>query len=132
MGRLHMIAQEALDTARALVAGDKGLLAMDESNPTCNKRFARWGPAQTEEARRAHAGLVGRGRPERDPGTRLQQLAAASAQQLLGPPPGAWAGPAPGWNDPGGSSGKSLPLPTAPIFSSWTATATAPTSDPGA
>ena len=32
----------------------------------------------------AYAGLLGRGRPERDPGTRLQQLAAASAQQLLG------------------------------------------------
>ena len=38
-----MIAQEVLDTARALVAGDKGLLAMDESNATCNKRFARAG-----------------------------------------------------------------------------------------
>ena len=35
-------------------------------------------------ARGAYAGLFGRGRPERDPGTRLQQLAAASAQQLLG------------------------------------------------
>ena len=32
----------------------------------------------------AYAGLLGRGRPERDPGTHLQQLAAASAQQLLG------------------------------------------------
>ena len=32
----------------------------------------------------AYAGLFGRGRPDRDPGTRLQQLAAASAQQLLG------------------------------------------------
>ena len=32
----------------------------------------------------AYAGLLGRGRPDRDPGTRLQQLAAASAQQLLG------------------------------------------------
>jgi nucleotide-binding universal stress UspA family protein len=33
----------------------------------------------------AYAGLFGRGRgrPDRDPGTRLQQLAAASAQQLL-------------------------------------------------
>jgi len=27
-------------TARTLVGGDKGLLAMDESNRTCNKRFA--------------------------------------------------------------------------------------------
>ena len=43
LGRPHMIAQEVLDTARALVAGDKGLLAMDESNATCNKRFARAG-----------------------------------------------------------------------------------------
>jgi fructose-bisphosphate aldolase class 1 len=32
-----------IDTAKTLVAGDKGLLAMDESNPTCNKRFARLG-----------------------------------------------------------------------------------------
>jgi fructose-bisphosphate aldolase class I len=46
------------DTARALVADDKGLLAMDESNPTCNKRFARLGIAQTEEARRAYRELI--------------------------------------------------------------------------
>jgi fructose-bisphosphate aldolase class I len=32
--------QEILVTAKAMVANDKGLLAMDESNPTCNKRFA--------------------------------------------------------------------------------------------
>ena len=38
-----MNAQELIDTAKTLVAGDKGLLAMDESNPTCNKRFAKWG-----------------------------------------------------------------------------------------
>ncbi len=31
----------------------------------------------------AYAGLFGRGRTERDPGTRLEELAAASAQQLL-------------------------------------------------
>jgi len=48
-----MNAQTLIDTAKALVAGDKGLLAMDESNPTCNKRFARLGIPQTEEARRA-------------------------------------------------------------------------------
>ncbi len=40
-----------LGTARVLVAGDKGLLTMDESKPTCNKRFARAELAQTEEAR---------------------------------------------------------------------------------
>jgi nucleotide-binding universal stress UspA family protein len=31
----------------------------------------------------AFAGLLGRGRPERDPGTSVEHLAAASAQQLL-------------------------------------------------
>ena len=50
--------QELSDTARALVAGDKGLLAMDESNPTCNKRFAKLGIPETEEARRAYRELI--------------------------------------------------------------------------
>jgi fructose-bisphosphate aldolase class I len=53
-----MNAQELIDTARTLVAGDKGLLAMDESNPTINKRFARLGIPQTEEARRACRELI--------------------------------------------------------------------------
>jgi fructose-bisphosphate aldolase, class I len=53
-----MNTQELIDTASALVAGDKGLLAMDESNPTCNKRFARVGIPQTEEARRAYRELI--------------------------------------------------------------------------
>jgi len=53
-----MNAQKLIDTAKALVAGDKGLLAMDESNPTCNKRFARLGIPQTEEARRAYRELL--------------------------------------------------------------------------
>ena len=47
-----------IDTARMLVAGDKGLLAIDESNPTCNKRFARLGIPKTEEARRAYRELI--------------------------------------------------------------------------
>jgi len=34
------------------------LLAMDESNPTCNKRFAKLGIPQTEEARRAYRELI--------------------------------------------------------------------------
>jgi fructose-bisphosphate aldolase, class I len=38
-----MNTQELFDAARALVSGDKGLLAMDESTPTCNKRFAKFG-----------------------------------------------------------------------------------------
>ena len=53
-----MSSQELTDTARALVARDKGLLAMDESNPTCNKRFARLGIPQTEEARRSYRELI--------------------------------------------------------------------------
>jgi fructose-bisphosphate aldolase class I len=45
-------------TARALVAGDRGLLAMDESTGTCNKRFAALGIAQTEEMRRAYRDMI--------------------------------------------------------------------------
>lgn len=50
--------QALLDTARILVADYKGLLAMDESNPTCNKRFANLGIPQTEEARRTYRELI--------------------------------------------------------------------------
>lgn len=53
-----MSLQELIATARALVDNDKGLLAMDESNPTCNKRFGRIGIPQTEEARRAYRELL--------------------------------------------------------------------------
>ena len=53
-----MNTQQLMDTAKALIADDKGLLAMDESNPTCNKRFARLGIPQTEEARRAYRELI--------------------------------------------------------------------------
>ena len=53
-----MNTQKLTDTARTLVAGDKGLLAMDESNPTCNKRFAKLGIPQTVEARRAYRELI--------------------------------------------------------------------------
>lgn len=45
-------------TAQALVANDKGILAMDESNGTCNKRFAALGIPQTEETRRAWRELI--------------------------------------------------------------------------
>lgn len=47
-----------VDTAQQLVAADKGLLAMDESNPTCNKRFATLGIPQTAESRRAWRELI--------------------------------------------------------------------------
>jgi len=49
---------DLIGTARALVADDKGLLAMDESTPTCNKRFAELGIPQTEETRRAYRELI--------------------------------------------------------------------------
>jgi len=58
MGRRRVSKQDLADTANALVAGDKGLLAMDESNATCNKRFAEVGIAQTEQARRAWRELI--------------------------------------------------------------------------
>jgi fructose-bisphosphate aldolase class I len=53
-----MTAQKLTDTAQALVADDKGVLAMDESNPTCNKRFAKLNIPQTVEARRAYRELA--------------------------------------------------------------------------
>lgn len=46
------------ETARAMVADDKGLLAIDESLSTCNKRFAELDIPQTEEARRAYRELL--------------------------------------------------------------------------
>jgi fructose-bisphosphate aldolase, class I len=49
---LHV--QTLVDTAKELVAGDKGLLAIDESTGTCNRRFAEHGIAQTEDMRRAY------------------------------------------------------------------------------
>jgi fructose-bisphosphate aldolase class I len=50
--------QELVKTAKMLVADDKGLLAMDESNPTCNKRFAKQGIPQDEENRRAYREMI--------------------------------------------------------------------------
>ena len=53
-----MKSQGLSDTVAMLFADSKGLLAMDESNPTCNKRFASLGIPQTEEARRAYRELI--------------------------------------------------------------------------
>jgi fructose-bisphosphate aldolase class I len=58
MEQLEMNAQELIKTAKAMVAGDKGLLAMDESMPTCNKRFTKLGIPLTEDARRAYRELI--------------------------------------------------------------------------
>ncbi|MEH6405797.1 MAG: class I fructose-bisphosphate aldolase [Leeuwenhoekiella sp.] len=46
------------DTIEQLFAGNKGLLAMDESNQTCNKRFAAAGIPQTVEMRRSYRELI--------------------------------------------------------------------------
>jgi fructose-bisphosphate aldolase class I len=46
------------DTAKAMVTDSKGLLAMDESNLTCNKRFAKLNIPQTMETRRAYRELI--------------------------------------------------------------------------
>jgi len=53
-----MNVQELLNTVQVLIGGDKGLLAMDESNPTCNKRFAKLSIPQNEETRRAYRELI--------------------------------------------------------------------------
>lgn len=53
-----MKTQELISTARLLVDDNKGILAMDESFPTCNKRFAKLGIPQTEEARRAYREML--------------------------------------------------------------------------
>ena len=46
------------ETAKLLFADHKGLLAMDESTGTCNKRFEKLGIPQTVEARRAYRELI--------------------------------------------------------------------------
>lgn len=46
------------NTAQRLMADDKGLLAMDESLGTCNKRFEALGIPQTEEYRRKYRQLI--------------------------------------------------------------------------
>ncbi len=53
-----MQTQRLIDCAQALVAGDRGLLAMDESTGTCNKRFAKLGIPQTPDARRAYRDMI--------------------------------------------------------------------------
>lgn len=53
-----MSSQEIMATAKAIVAADKGLLAMDESTPTCNRRFEKAGIPKTEEYRRSYRELI--------------------------------------------------------------------------
>ncbi len=53
-----MTVPELAATAYQLGGSVKGLLAMDESNGTCDMRFAAVGARQTEEARRAYRDLM--------------------------------------------------------------------------
>lgn len=50
--------QELKNTAQRLMADGKGLLAMDESLGTCNKRFKALGIPETEEYRRQYRELI--------------------------------------------------------------------------
>jgi len=50
--------QELKDTANAMAATGKGILAMDESDPTCNKRFKALGIATTPEKRREYRDML--------------------------------------------------------------------------
>ncbi len=49
-----MNTSELIKTVQMLMAPGKGLLAMDESNPTCNKRFAALNIPQTAEMHRVY------------------------------------------------------------------------------
>ncbi|MGY4536677.1 fructose-bisphosphate aldolase class I [Mucilaginibacter sp. UYNi724] len=55
---IPMDKQSLKTTAQRLMAGDKGLLAMDESIPTANKRFEEAGIPQTEEYRRKYREMI--------------------------------------------------------------------------
>jgi fructose-bisphosphate aldolase class I len=50
--------QTLKDTIQQLFAGNKGLIAMDESTGTCNKRFAAAGILQTTEMHRKYRELI--------------------------------------------------------------------------
>jgi nucleotide-binding universal stress UspA family protein len=71
-----------VDAARALAPADAGIVLLHVS------------PAEVPGAAHgAYAGLLGRGHPERDPGPRVAELAAASAADLLAAAAGRLAAP---------------------------------------
>jgi len=51
-------AQKLTETVKELFTNNKGLLAIDESTVSCNKRFAKLGIPETEESRRAWRELI--------------------------------------------------------------------------
>jgi hypothetical protein len=108
-----------VDAARAHAPEDEEIVLLHVSDPDL-----------PGIAHGAFAGLLGRGHPEREPGTRLQDLGAASATALLNAAAEHLDAPAHNRKGRDASSGKSPPQPREPTCWSWPATATAPTSDP--
>lgn len=53
-----MTTHELRDTAKSMITAGKGILAMDESNPTCGKRFKKMAIDNTVENRRAWRELL--------------------------------------------------------------------------
>src|SRR5438445_7629313 len=54
-----MTAEESLKTtAAAMIAARKGILAIDETVPTCTKRFAEFGIESTEDSRRSYREML--------------------------------------------------------------------------
>ena len=56
--KFHEHADELRTNARALATRGKGILAVDESTPTCGKRLADIGVENTEENRQAYRGML--------------------------------------------------------------------------
>ena len=53
-----MSVEELKQIAKAMVAPGKGILAMDESHPTCGKSFKALGIPETEEMRQAYRDML--------------------------------------------------------------------------
>ena len=58
MERHQVNTQTLKATARMMIADGKGLIAIDESTGTCDKRFAKWNIPQTAESHRQYRQLI--------------------------------------------------------------------------
>ena len=58
MERRKVNAQTLEATAKMIVADGKGLIAIDESTGTCNKRFAKWDIPLTPETHRQYRQMI--------------------------------------------------------------------------
>src|SRR3989338_10920663 len=54
----NMLKETLINTVASLMTPGKGILAIDESLPTCNKRFEKLGVPTTEEKRRDYRELL--------------------------------------------------------------------------